>query len=258
MAKTKKKATKPVSKNKMVSKAAKSKPKKAAKPVKKAKVKPTKKVSKPIKKAVTQKKKVEKKKIAVKPVKAEKPAKPVKVEKAPKKEKMQAPVAEVKQPEKFVLPPLPPKPVTTYTPMKQMPDVKMVPKSSNPSDKVRYSDVELKEFKALIIAKLEEAKAELSNLNAALVNANDNGTDDTASTFKMLEDGSETLAKEEAGQLAVRQRKFVEQLENALTRIDNKTYGICRVTGKLIPKERLRAVPHTTQSIEAKMHQYRD
>lgn len=89
-------------------------------------------------------------------------------------------------------------------------------------------------------------------------NSNEHGTDDTASSFKMLEDGSDTLAKEEAGQLAVRQRKFIEQLENALVRIENKTYGICRVTGKLIPKERLRAVPHTTQSIEAKVNQYRD
>ena len=91
-----------------------------------------------------------------------------------------------------------------------------------------------------------------------MTTANDHGTDDTASTFKILEDGSDTLAKEEAGQLAARQKKFIEQLENALIRIENKTYGICRVTGKLIPKERLRAVPHTTQSIEAKLSQYRD
>lgn len=125
-------------------------------------------------------------------------------------------------------------------------------------EKLSYSDKELKEFKSIIIKKLEEAKVELVNLQAALNNANEHGTDDTASTFKMLEDGSDTLAKEEAGQLAVRQKKFIEQLENALIRIENKSYGICRVTGKLIPKERLRAVPHTTQSIEAKLQQYKD
>jgi len=125
-------------------------------------------------------------------------------------------------------------------------------------EKLSYSDKELKEFKAIILKKLEEARKELVNLQAALNNANEHGTDDTASTFKMLEDGSDTLAKEEAGQLAVRQKKFIEQLENALIRIENKTYGICRVTGKLIPKERLRAVPHTTQSIEAKLQQYKD
>jgi len=125
-------------------------------------------------------------------------------------------------------------------------------------EKQSYSEKELKEFKAIIIKKLEEARRELINLQAALNNANEHGTDDTASTFKMLEDGSDTLAKEEAGQLAVRQKKFIEQLENALIRIENKTYGVCRVTGKLIPKERLRAVPHTTQSIEAKLQQYKD
>lgn len=126
------------------------------------------------------------------------------------------------------------------------------------TEKTRYSDEELQEFKQLILQKLEDARAELSNLQAFLNSANAHGTDDTASTFKILEDGSETLAKEEAGQLAARQNKFIEQLENALIRIENKTYGICRVTGKLIPKERLRAVPHTTQSMEAKLQQYKD
>jgi RNA polymerase-binding transcription factor DksA len=125
-------------------------------------------------------------------------------------------------------------------------------------NKTRYSDKELEEFRAIINKKLEDAKRELVTLQAQLNSANDHGTDDTANTFKMLEDGSDSLAKEEAGQLASRQRKFIDQLENALVRIENKTYGICRVTGKLIPKERLRAVPHTTQSIEAKLNQYRD
>ncbi|MBK7849540.1 MAG: TraR/DksA family transcriptional regulator [Bacteroidetes bacterium] len=126
------------------------------------------------------------------------------------------------------------------------------------SGKNRYSDNELEEFRDIIMKKLEDARRELITLQAQLTAANEHGTDDTASTFKMLEDGSDSLAKEEAGQLASRQKKFIEQLENALVRIENKTYGICRVTGKLIPKERLRAVPHTTQSIEAKLKQYRD
>jgi len=126
------------------------------------------------------------------------------------------------------------------------------------TDKTRYNDNELQEFKEIINNKLVDARKELANLQAALNSANEHGTDDTASTFKVLEDGSDTLAKEEAGQMAARQKKFIEQLENALVRIENKTYGVCRVTGKLIPKERLRAVPHTTQSIEAKLQQYRD
>jgi RNA polymerase-binding transcription factor DksA len=124
--------------------------------------------------------------------------------------------------------------------------------------KTRYNDKELEEFRLIILKKIQEANKELENLQAQMTSANDHGTDDTANTFKVLEDGSDTLAKEEAGQLAARQKKFIEQLENALIRIENKTYGICRVTGKLIPKERLRAVPHTTQSIEAKLSQYRD
>jgi RNA polymerase-binding transcription factor DksA len=151
-----------------------------------------------------------------------------------------------------------PKPAPTFIPMRQMPDVKLPENksSSSSSGKTRYSDKELQEFKQLIERKLADARVELDNLQAALVNLNEHGTDDTGTHFKMLEDGSEALAKEEAGQLAMRQRKYVEQLENALKRIENKTYGICRVTGNLIPKERLLAVPHTTQSIEAKMKQY--
>ena len=134
--------------------------------------------------------------------------------------------------------------------------MRMAPKKK--AEKTRYSDSELQEFKEIILSKIADARNELKNLQAVLTSANEHGTDDTASTFKVLEDGSDTLAKEEAGQLAARQKKFIEQLENALVRIENKTYGICRVTGKLIPKERLRAVPHTTQSIEAKMQQYKD
>jgi len=122
----------------------------------------------------------------------------------------------------------------------------------------RYSEKELIEFRNLINHKLVEAREELTNLQSQIISANENGTDDTGASFKMLEDGSEALAKEEAANLAARQKKFIEQLEAALVRIENKTYGICRITGKLIPKERLRAVPHTTQSMEAKLKQYKD
>ncbi|GAA4319908.1 TraR/DksA C4-type zinc finger protein [Mucilaginibacter gynuensis] len=121
--------------------------------------------------------------------------------------------------------------------------------------KTRYSDVELKEFKDIILEKLRVAKEELNSLATSLSSPNANGTDDTAGTYKTLEDGSATLEKEQINQLAARQKKFIEQLEAALVRIENKTYGICRETGKLIQKERLRAVPHTTLSMEAKLKQ---
>ena len=123
------------------------------------------------------------------------------------------------------------------------------------SEKTRYSDAELKEFKELLLDKLRSAKEELNSLASSLSSPNANGTDDTAGTYKTLEDGSATLEKEQINQLAARQKKFIEQLEAALVRIENKTYGICRETGKLIPKERLRAVPHTTLTMEAKMKQ---
>ncbi|HEY8404826.1 MAG TPA: TraR/DksA C4-type zinc finger protein [Flavobacteriales bacterium] len=116
----------------------------------------------------------------------------------------------------------------------------------------RYSDEELKEFQELINEKLKQARADLEELRKSLSHESDNSTDDTSPTFKMMEDGSETMNREELAQLASRQEKFITNLENALLRIQNKTYGICRVTGKLIPKERLRLVPHATLSIEAK------
>jgi len=122
-------------------------------------------------------------------------------------------------------------------------------------EKTRYSDVELQEFKDIITEKIRVAKEELSSLTQSLSSPNSNGTDDTAGTFKTLEDGSATLEKEQINQLAARQKKFLEGLEAALVRIENKTYGICRVTGKLIQKERLRAVPHATLSMEAKLNQ---
>ncbi len=123
------------------------------------------------------------------------------------------------------------------------------------NEKTRYSESDLQEFKGLLLDKLRSAKEELNSLATSLSSPNANGTDDTAGTYKTLEDGSATLEKEQINQLAARQKKFIEQLEAALVRIENKTYGICRETGRLIPKERLRAVPHTTLSMEAKLRQ---
>jgi len=123
---------------------------------------------------------------------------------------------------------------------------------STKPEATRYSDVDLREFEELIHVKLVQAKSDLDELRQSLSHEGDNSTDDTSPTFKMMEDGSETMNREELSQLAARQEKFIVNLENALLRIKNKTYGICRVTGKLIPKERLRLVPHATLSIEAK------
>lgn len=120
------------------------------------------------------------------------------------------------------------------------------------SEKTRYSDEELEEFRAIINEKLEVAQQEYENYRAAVTNADGNDTMDTSPTYKVLEEGASTLSKEEAGRLAQRQMKFIQNLQAALIRIENKTYGVCRETGKLIPKERLRAVPHATLSIEAK------
>ena len=123
------------------------------------------------------------------------------------------------------------------------------------NEKTRYSESDLQEFRGILLEKLRIAKEELNSLATSLSSPNANGTDDTAGTYKTLEDGSATLEKEQINQLAARQKKFIEQLEAALVRIENKTYGIWRETGKLIPKERLRAVPHTTLSMEAKLRQ---
>jgi DnaK suppressor protein len=118
--------------------------------------------------------------------------------------------------------------------------------------KVRYSDEDLMEFREIILNKIQKAEADLSVLKESFANDRNNGTDDTAPTFKSFEEGSETMSKEANSQLAARQEKFIRDLRNALIRIENKTYGICRVTGKLIGKERLKLVPHATLSIEAK------
>ena len=120
------------------------------------------------------------------------------------------------------------------------------------STKTRYSDAELEEFRAIIKEKLEKAYRDYDLLKSAIMNTDGNDTSDTSPTFKVLEEGASTLSKEEAAQLAQRQMKFIQHLQAAMVRIENKTYGICRETGELIPKERLRAVPHATLSINAK------
>ena len=120
------------------------------------------------------------------------------------------------------------------------------------AEKTRYSDEELEEFRQLINEKLAIAQRDYDALKASLMNIDNNSTDDTSPTYKILEEGANTLSKEETTRLAQRQMKFIQSLQAALVRIENKTYGICRETGKLIPKERLRAVPHATLCIEAK------
>ena len=121
--------------------------------------------------------------------------------------------------------------------------------------KLSYSQKELLEFKNIILDKIQTAKSDLELLRSSYANDADNGTDDTSPTFKAFEEGSSTLSKDENMKLALRQEKFIKSLDNALIRIENKTYGVCRVTGKLISKERLRLVPHATLSIEAKKSQ---
>jgi len=124
--------------------------------------------------------------------------------------------------------------------------------TSMSKERNKFSDAELEEFKELILHKLKEAHVDYTLLVGSLSHNDDHGTDDTGRTFNMMEDGSETLSREEVAQLAARQEKFIQSLQAALVRIENKTYGICRVNGTLIPKERLRLVPHATMSIDAK------
>ena len=120
------------------------------------------------------------------------------------------------------------------------------------TEKLKYSDAELEEFRILIQAKIDKAQHDLELIKSAYLNDGNNGTDDTSPTFKSFEEGSSTMSKEANSALATRQEKFIRDLNNAMTRINNKTYGICRVTGKLINQERLKLVPHATLSIEAK------
>lgn len=142
-------------------------------------------------------------------------------------------------------------------PQEQVKEKKVTPaKEKENGPKLKYSDKDLAEFKAIILDKLSEAKHDLDLLRSSMSHLDDHGTDDTSPTFKLMEDGSDVLTKEETAQLAARQQKFIKHLEDALVRIENKSYGICRVTGNLIPKERLRVVPHATLSIEAKQKQF--
>jgi RNA polymerase-binding transcription factor DksA len=268
------KAGKPAAKPKTMAKPAKPVAKKpAAKPVKPAAKKPVAKPApkpqpKPAAKAPARTQPA--KPAATKPVAA--PAKP-----APKKPAAPAPkpAPAAAKPETKAAPVAPPKPVKkeakkekeaapkapaqplvtqVSAPVRPMaaPVVKKQVSTLESADKARYSDDELAEFKELILKKLEEARKDYDLLKQTLANTDNNGTDDTSPSFKMIEDGSETLSREETAQLAARQEKFIKHLEDALLRIRNKTYGICRVTGRLISKERLRLVPHATLSIEAK------
>lgn len=248
--------------------------KKASKPVKKT-VKPAAKkaavkkapATKPVKKAAPKPSK------AVKPATSKAVAKPVK--KTPEKVAVKQ-AAQVKTPKIEAKPEAAPKPRVRgkakqeETQTTQAPARPLVTQGKRPSmprvtpmvavqvstleagNKERYSDQELEEFRAIINAKLDEARKDYELLKQTLANTDNNGTEDTSPSFKMIEDGSETLGREETAQLASRQEKFIKHLEDALLRIRNKTYGICRITGKLISKERLRLVPHATLSIEAK------
>ena len=125
------------------------------------------------------------------------------------------------------------------------------------AEKTRYTDAELEEFRAIIVEKLELAQRDYDRLKSSLMNKDGNDVDDTSPTFKVLEEGASTLSKEETTRLAARQMKFIQSLQAALVRIENKTYGICRETGKLIPKERLKIVPHATLCIEVKDNEKR-
>ena len=270
MAKTKKKpaaksAKKPATKAKSAPKAKKSA---SANAKKAAKKKPASKPKKVVAKKVVAKKAVAKKvvakkaapKAAAKPVKSA-PKKVVekvvkKVEPAPKAIKKQK-VVETTAKVEVKATPKPVPQLTIFPIVNQRPIAHKPAKPSTQSeDKTRYSEDELKEFEALILGKLDKAREEFRILKDTLNRNSDAGTDATSGgNTKVLEDGAETAEKENLSQLAARQLKYITNLENALVRIKNGTYGICSVTGKLIPKERLIAVPHTTQSIEAKMMQ---
>lgn len=292
VAKPAKKAAKPVKKAVKPAKPAKkaAKPVKAAgktKPVAKKTVKPAKvtkpvakKVSKPVAKPIAKPvtKKVEKP-VAKKPVVKETAKSPVKVvEKATgktdAKKTTEKPVVAAKpvpptgkkvEPKKKFDSDLDddgssredePMVIEYKTPSIQRPMGPIPKPHINTDNRTRYTDAELKEFKQLILKKLEEAQKDFELLKSTLSHKDDHGTDDTSPTFKLLEDGSDVLSKEETAHLASRQEKFIQNLQNALIRIENKTYGICRATGKLISKERLRSVPHATLAIEAKLEQH--
>lgn len=233
-----------------MAKSAKKSPKKV---VKKAKVKVVAKAKKASKAKTAPRKAVVKA--------AAKPMKRVIMKLAPKKKEMVkssiTPSMAKKMDKKQALPAAKPQiNLTIFPALTQRPIAHKPAKSSTPDDKTRYSDSELLEFENLIKSKLEKSKEEFRILKETLNRNNDSGTDSTSGgNTKVLEDGAETAEKENLSQLAARQLKYITNLENALVRIKNRTYGICTVTGKLISRERLIAVPHTTQSIEAKMMQ---
>ena len=246
-------------------------PKKAAKPVKKAAPKPVAKKAAPApKKPVA---KPAPKPVAKAPVKTVAPAKPaptsapapkpVAAKPTPAKAPAEKPAPVTKAAAKAILKKEKEeakanaaKPLVTQTSApvihRAAPMVKKQVSTLEAASKERYSDSELDEFRQIINAKLDEARKDYELLKQTLANTDNNGTEDTSPSFKMIEDGSETMSREETAQLAGRQEKFIKHLEDALLRIRNKTYGICRVTGRLISKERLRLVPHATLSIEAK------
>lgn len=248
-------------------KVAKKAPKKAKTPAKakkatkvKAKASDKKAKAKPAKaaKKASPKQKAAKKVVAKKAVKKEAPKKEIKAPKPMRRAATptEAPVSKKKDNPISPLPKTPPQ-LNIFPALTQRPIAHKPAKSSPPSDKSRYTESELKEFETLINGKLDKAREEFKILKETLNRNNDEGTDSTSGgNTKVLEDGAETAEKENLSQLAARQLKYITNLENALVRIKNGTYGICSVTGKLIPKERLIAVPHTTQSIEAKMMQH--
>jgi len=249
MAKSKKKPAKPtkkvVAKAKPAAKAKKVAPAKSKKAAKKAPA-PKKVVAKKVTPKAAPKKVVKVAKVKKEVLKkVEKPVMKTATEPAPKKEhKPIAPPIKIPTTQLHIFPIISQRPIAH----------KSTKPSTMPEDKTRYSAEELKEFETLIIGKLDKAKEEFRILKETLNRNNDAGTDATSGgNTKVLEDGAETAEKENLSQLAARQLKYITNLENALVRIKNGTYGICSVTGKLIPKERLIAVPHTTQSIEAKM-----
>lgn len=233
--------------------------KKAAKPAKK-KAAPAPKAKKPAAKKVAKKEVKEVKKAA--PVAKKAAPAPAKKEVAPKKPTMKKAepdatkkVVPLTKRQEAMAKPLTSPQLNIFPMLTQRPIAHKNAKAPV-DDRTRYSDEELKEFETLIMKKLDKAREEFRILKETLNRNNDAGTDATSGgNTKVLEDGAETAEKENLSQLAARQQKYIMNLENALVRIKNHTYGICTVTGKLIPKERLIAVPHTTQSIEAKMMQ---
>jgi RNA polymerase-binding transcription factor DksA len=233
MAKSKKKAAKPAKKKTGAAKKAPA-PKESSrtKKVSKPKVKKTKPIAKKAAKQAGSSKQAKKKVIAKKPkVKATKPAKPAPKAKIPLKS-----------------------PVKAAEKVKSHPAIKNN-KAKGKTQKTRYSDPELAEFRQLILEKLEAAKKELKYLQEQISRSGDNTADDTENKYASMDDGGSSMEREYLNQMAARQRLYLDHLDKALVRIQNKTYGICRVTGKLIDKERLRAVPHATLSMEAKLMQ---